>query len=93
MKAVIFDMDGTMFDSEKLWQEMWQDLLKEYGYEANPRFGRELCGSSGEAAHAAGCLPMMVPDLLEPTKEIYDICYGVYPTLFDVKDAIAQFIF
>lgn len=32
-KAVIFDMDGVIFDTERLYLEVWQEVFKEYGYE------------------------------------------------------------
>lgn len=35
IKAVIFDMDGTMIDTEKLYQIFWKKALEFYGYEAS----------------------------------------------------------
>lgn len=32
-KAVVFDMDGVIFDSEKLILEGWQELAEKYGFE------------------------------------------------------------
>ena len=32
MKAVIFDMDGLMFDTERLARDAWQRAMAEYGY-------------------------------------------------------------
>lgn len=40
------------------------------------------------AAHAAGCLPVMVPDQDEPDEEIRAICHAVVPGLYDVIDLI-----
>lgn len=31
IKAVIFDMDGLMFDTERLAKESWQKLVKNMG--------------------------------------------------------------
>ena len=32
IKAVIFDMDGTLIDTEKYYQEFWPKALAEFGY-------------------------------------------------------------
>lgn len=40
------------------------------------------------AAHAAGCLPVMVPDQDQPDEEICAICHAVVPGLYDVIDLI-----
>jgi beta-phosphoglucomutase-like phosphatase (HAD superfamily) len=37
------------------------------------------------AAHAAGCLPIMVPDLLEATDEMRRLCISVASNLNDVR--------
>ena len=41
MKAVIFDMDGTMFDTEKLWGDVTRKLTEKYGvtWDENVRIG------------------------------------------------------
>ncbi len=31
-KGIIFDMDGVIFDSEKIYLKNWQDVFESYGY-------------------------------------------------------------
>ncbi len=40
------------------------------------------------AAHAAGCLPVMVPDQDQPGDEIRALCHAVVPGLYDVINLI-----
>lgn len=35
------------------------------------------------AGYAAGCKTIMIPDIILPTKEVCNLCYGVYDTLID----------
>ena len=42
------------------------------------------------AAHAAGMMTVMVPDLLEATEEMRDLCVAVAGTLHDVRDLLAD---
>ena len=32
IKAVIFDMDGVIFDTERVYLEIWQSVFEKYGY-------------------------------------------------------------
>ncbi len=38
------------------------------------------------AAHAAGCLPLMVPDLKQPSDEVKNLAHEIFPSLHEVKD-------
>ena len=40
------------------------------------------------AAHAAGMMTVMVPDLLEATEEMHQLCVTIATTLHDVRDLI-----
>lgn len=42
------------------------------------------------AAHAAGMMTVMVPDLLEATDEMRGLCVGVAETLHEVREALAR---
>jgi HAD superfamily hydrolase (TIGR01509 family) len=41
------------------------------------------------AAHAAGMMTVMVPDLLEATEEMRTLCLAIADTLHDVREALA----
>lgn len=47
-KGVIFDMDGLLFDTEKVFQETWQELAKEQGIVLKDGFVRAVSGTSGQ---------------------------------------------
>lgn len=49
MKAgAIFDMDGTLLNTEHLYRETWMELAAEYGQTPNPDFPRAVAGTNGE---------------------------------------------
>lgn len=45
--AVIFDMDGLMFDSERIWRSLWGPTLAEFGLEEPPGMNRATFGTTG----------------------------------------------
>ena len=48
IKGVIFDMDGTLFDTETLFQNEWNHIASEMGVALPANFKYEICGTSGE---------------------------------------------
>ena len=55
MKAVLFDMDGTLVDSEKLWDVAMQKLYAKFGAEMTAEVRESTVGGSAETAWATGC--------------------------------------
>jgi beta-phosphoglucomutase-like phosphatase (HAD superfamily) len=49
MKAVLFDMDGTLVDSEKLWDISMQRLYAKFGGELTPEVRASTVGGSSES--------------------------------------------
>ncbi|MGV9410600.1 HAD family hydrolase [Nocardia sp. NPDC003693] len=50
LQAVLWDMDGTLLDSEKLWDVAVRELAAELGHEMNDDMRRALIGASGPNA-------------------------------------------
>jgi HAD superfamily hydrolase (TIGR01509 family) len=48
LKGAIFDHDGLMFDTEKIWQKNWQKQAQAMGIVLPEEFKHDICGSSGE---------------------------------------------
>ena len=44
------------------------------------------------AAHAAGMIPIMVPDLAQPTEQIRSLAHAVAPSLFEAKKIISRLL-
>ena len=49
MKAVLFDMDGTLVDSEKLWDVAMQKLYAKFGAEMTAEVRESTVGGSAES--------------------------------------------
>ena len=46
LKGAIFDMDGTLFDTEKLYRQAWLDVAEEFGLEKNYELPVAISGTS-----------------------------------------------
>ena len=45
MKAALFDMDGTLIDSERYYFSIWQELMAQEGYHLEKEFYQHVVGS------------------------------------------------
>lgn len=45
VKAVIFDMDGVIYDTEKVYLDGWMKVFKEYGYEMKKEYYISVMGT------------------------------------------------
>lgn len=52
LQAVIFDMDGTIFDSEQVWFHTWKLAEKEFGFTGSEAMFLQTAGSSRSAIEA-----------------------------------------
>ncbi len=48
IRGVIFDMDGLMFDTERLGMQMWEQELARQGLPCSPQLGSSIRGCNGE---------------------------------------------
>ncbi|MDO4977847.1 MAG: HAD family phosphatase [Eubacteriales bacterium] len=48
IKAAIFDMDGTLTDTERLYRETWLEMAEKYEQEPSIDFTKAVCGSNGQ---------------------------------------------
>lgn len=46
-KGAIFDMDGLLFDTERLFQDGWVEMAKRFGQTPHPDFSAAVAGTSG----------------------------------------------
>ncbi|MEK7105279.1 MAG: HAD hydrolase-like protein, partial [Patescibacteria group bacterium] len=44
-KAVIFDLDGTLVDSEPVWQQVLETIVQRFGKTFDPAFHASLLGT------------------------------------------------
>ena len=49
VKGVIFDMDGLMFDTERLWDTLWEPACRELGLPLPPDMQKFTAGGRGLA--------------------------------------------
>ena len=50
-RIAVFDMDGTLFDTEKFYAQAWLDVAEEFGQERNYDFPTAISGTNmGEAS-------------------------------------------
>ena len=47
--AAIFDMDGLMFDTERIYRDNWMLYAPRFGYKADPEFPKAVCGTRDPA--------------------------------------------
>lgn len=83
MRAVLFDMDGTLVDSEKLWDVAIQQLYARFGGELTPEIRQSTVGGSAE-----GVMRIVYTDLgldLDPDHmaETADWLHDITGELFD----------
>jgi len=50
-KAIIFDMDGVIFNTEVLSRRLWREVFAEYGYDFTDTTYKKLIGRSMPAAY------------------------------------------
>lgn len=81
VKAVIFDMDGVMIDSEPLWEKTERILLGRKGIEYHPTYRDKIVGLN---QNDSGSLLRETFNLIESVEEIIavrvEILLGLYET-------------
>ncbi|MGY1943235.1 HAD-IA family hydrolase [Nocardia asiatica] len=98
LAGVLWDMDGTLLDSEKLWDVAVRELAREHGHEMTDEIRHALIGASGPNA-----LRIMFTGLgIEPTpdslraagqfleRRVTELMTGPIPWRPGAKDALAM---
>ena len=97
-KAIIFDMDGLMVDTEPLSRQAWQTVLAEYGYELSDRVYLKMIGRRSDASvqilKETYPIPLTGEELIERKKallaERIATSIPVMPGFFELQAAIKK---
>ena len=77
---------GDMVEHSKPRPDIYLLACRQLGVEPKKAFAIEDSPNGIRSAHAAGMLPIMVPDMVQPTPEIEALLYRQCRDLLEVKD-------
>ena len=73
-KGIIFDMDGTLWDSAAGVAESWNDAMRQTGYERKPLTARDIQSVMGKTMEDIA--EILFPDLNQADQENFlNLCY------------------
>lgn len=83
MKAVLFDMDGTLVDSEKLWDVSMQELYARFGGVMTPEVRAATVGGSAESVIGLVFADLGLPADPQEMTVVADWLHEITGQLFD----------
>lgn len=97
IQGVIFDMDGLMFDTERLWDTLWEPACRELGLPLPADMERYVAGGRGLAgdalkAHVREAIPQADPQrVLDKVWQLYGVRYSAgVPCKPGLKELLAE---
>lgn len=80
IRAVIFDMDGLLFDTEQKWQEIEREFAKNVGIQVSPEMQKMTLGlrTIEMIRYWYNYKPWPVPDFKNSEREIEDFMQSYY---------------
>lgn len=76
LHAVIFDLDGTLVDSEILWTKAMTAMMKDFGRTYDPAFQKNIMGAPGLAASELLKNEYDLPVSIEKVNDLHDEYYA-----------------
>jgi HAD superfamily hydrolase (TIGR01509 family) len=97
LRAIVFDMDGLMVDSEPLSRQAWDEFLRPYGGQISDEMQSRIIGLRADVSASlireAFAVPLSVPDMIARRADIYARIRAqgvpVMPGLMELQAAIA----
>jgi HAD superfamily hydrolase (TIGR01509 family) len=83
MKAVLFDMDGTLVDSEKLWDVSMRELYARFGGAMTPEVRGATVGGSAESVIKLVFADLGLPPDPQEMADVADWLHEITGDLFD----------
>ena len=95
-KAIIFDMDGTIVDSEKIWQQATHKLIERRGIAITPQLNEQLTQELNGCALTQSCellkkLLLLDDHLDNLIKEQSDLACSLYSTSLEFIEGFLSF--
>jgi len=78
VKAILFDIDGTLVDSNDAHVEAWRQAFRQHGFDIGPSRIHEQIGKGGD-----NLVPSLIPDAPSDVQDAVDQAHGeIYKTEF-----------
>ncbi len=93
IKAVIFDLDGTLVDSMWIWEDIDIEFLASYGIDYPKSFQKDLNGMSFTETARYFKERFAIPDSVEEIKRIWNtMAFNKYAKEVPLKNGVLEFI-
>lgn len=92
IKAIIFDVDGLMVDSEPISHAAWNEFLRPFGHQLTPEFIEKMVGLRGDVSsqmvQSFFNLPLTAPEIQQQKRKIAVRLYAqgvpIMPGLYEL---------